>query len=58
MTSLKKTIEEEALIINGKIKKSSISVALSHTNEPEVRIIDPMSITEALRQIALLKNKK
>lgn len=58
MKSLKKAIVEEAAAINSKIKKSSISVSLSHTNEPEVQIVEEMTIPEALRQISLLKNKK
>lgn len=58
MQNIKKKIGEEASNLNSRIKKSSISVSLSHTNEGEVRIIEEMSIEEALRQISLLKNKK
>ncbi|KAI5191290.1 hypothetical protein NEMIN01_1449 [Nematocida minor] len=58
MKNLKKTIAEEAAAINNRVKKSSISVSLSHSNDPEVNLSEEMPIPEALRQINLLKNKK
>ncbi|EHY66439.1 hypothetical protein NEAUS04_1578 [Nematocida ausubeli] len=57
MKNFKATVKEEAALIMSRIKKNSISLALTQTNEGMV-ISEEMSIPYVLKLLDDLKNKK
>ncbi|KAI5160211.1 hypothetical protein NEAUS03_0970 [Nematocida ausubeli] len=57
MKNFKATVKEEAALIMSRIKKNSISLALTQTNEGML-ISEEMSIPYVLKLLDDLKNKK